>query len=137
VTNPPTGWDEGQKGREADALLALAEVVDAGQHSHDEVFSWTYHVLDRSCVRGRCDSEQCAQHRARALSHRVRGVVPVDRAELLADNAACRQAGVESLVPPGFLPALREPTAGARSDAPAREGLEDGRDEVERGGQTQ
>jgi hypothetical protein len=31
ATNPPKGWDEGQKGTKAAALLALAEAGDAGQ----------------------------------------------------------------------------------------------------------
>jgi len=29
ATNPPTRWDERQTGREVDALLALAEAMDA------------------------------------------------------------------------------------------------------------
>ena len=31
ATNPPTGWDEGQKGTKGAALLVLAEAGDAGQ----------------------------------------------------------------------------------------------------------
>ena len=31
ATNPPKGWDEGQKGMKAAALLVLAEAGDAGQ----------------------------------------------------------------------------------------------------------
>ena len=72
------------------------------------------HVLDMAFVRDRSDSQQYGLHRARAPSHRVRGIAPVDRALLLADNAACRQPGGESLVPPGFLLALHAPTAADR-----------------------
>jgi hypothetical protein len=89
---------------------------------YNEVFWWRCHVLDIECVRDSSDSQRSGQHRVQALSHRVRGVAPVDRALLPADNAACRQPGGESLVPPGFLLALHAPTARARSDGPAGEG---------------
>ncbi len=114
MTNHPRGWDEqeGQKGLQAAALRALAQAGDAERHSHDAVSWWRYHVLDSPCVRDKSDSLQCERHRARAPSHRVRGVVPADRALLLAGNAACRQIGEGSLALPGFRLALHAPIAG-------------------------
>jgi hypothetical protein len=60
------------------------------------------------------DSQRSERHRAHAPSHRVRGVVPADRAWPLADNAACHQTEGESLALPGFLLALLAPIAGDR-----------------------
>jgi len=136
VTNHPRGWheQEGQQGLQAAALRALAEAGDAERHSHDAVSWWRYHVLDSPCVRDKSDSPQCERHRARAPSHRVRGVVPADRALLLAGNAACRQIGEGSLALPGFRLALHAPIAGARSDSPAGVGSGDGKDSVRGGG---
>jgi len=116
VTNLPRGEDEGQgqKDTKAVAHLAPSSAVDAEQHSHDEVFWWRRRVLDIGCVRDRSDSQQHGRHRAHGLSHRARGVVPVDRALPLADSAACRQTEEESLALPGCLFALHVPTAGDR-----------------------
>jgi hypothetical protein len=116
VTNPPTGWEKGEepKGSLLAALLILAETVDAGQRSPDAVFWWRCHVLDIACAWDNCDSLRCGPHRAHAPSHHARGVAPVDRAWLLADNAACHQAAGESPVPQNFLFALHVPTVEER-----------------------
>jgi hypothetical protein len=62
----------------------------------------------------RSDRKLCGRHRARAPFHRVRGVVPADRAWPQASNAACHQPAGESLVRPGFRRAGHVPTAGDR-----------------------
>jgi hypothetical protein len=112
VTNPPTGWDEGQGQKDQRMVASLLPLVarETEPRSPDEVFWWKLHALDSEDARDKSDSQRSGRHRAHAPSHHVLGVALGERALPLVDNAVCHRIGGESPLLQNFLFAQHGPS---------------------------